>query len=87
MKKRVARLEKFYQDLMINQNIEKIKRNMKKMNNLKKNIFIKVVILFISNSLFSQSELKVGDIAPKINITDYISNIPNDKNFKDKFIF
>lgn len=86
MKKRVARLEKFYQDLMINQNIEKIKRNMKKMNNLKKNIFIKVVILFISNSLFSQSELKVGDIAPKINITDYISNIPNDKNFKDKFI-
>ena len=40
----------------------------------------------MSNSLFSQTELKVGDNAPTINITDYISNIPSDKNFKNKFI-
>ncbi|TDE46969.1 redoxin domain-containing protein [Flavobacterium rhamnosiphilum] len=53
---------------------------------MKKNILYIVAILFMSNSLFSQTKLKVGDIAPKINITDYISNVPSDKNFKNKFI-
>lgn len=53
---------------------------------MKKNILYLVFIMFVSNSLFSQTKLKVGDIAPNIHITDYISNIPNDKNFKNKFI-
>jgi thiol-disulfide isomerase/thioredoxin len=44
------------------------------------------ITLIVSNILFSQTELRVGDIAPDITITDYISNIPKDKSFKNKFI-
>jgi uncharacterized protein (TIGR03435 family) len=36
--------------------------------------------------MYSQDTLKVGDKAPKINITDYILNIPKDKNIGGKFI-
>jgi uncharacterized protein (TIGR03435 family) len=36
--------------------------------------------------MYSQDTLKIGDKAPKINITDYILNIPKDKNIEGKFI-
>ena len=34
----------------------------------------------------AQNLLKVGDKAPKIEITDYIYNIPKDKNIANKYI-
>ena len=43
-------------------------------------------IFFVPFILFSQSKLKVGDVAPKINITDYIANVPDNKNLENKYI-
>ncbi|MBP6424386.1 MAG: redoxin domain-containing protein [Flavobacterium sp.] len=43
-------------------------------------------ISILKENLISLEGLKVGDLAPNINITDYISNTPKDINFKNKFI-
>jgi uncharacterized protein (TIGR03435 family) len=53
---------------------------------MKSKFLIVFITLIVSNTIFSQTELKVGDLAPDINITDYISNTPKDKGFKNKFI-
>lgn len=53
---------------------------------MKSKFLIVFITLIVSNTIFSQTELKVGDLAPDINITDYISNTPKDKSFKNKFI-
>lgn len=35
---------------------------------------------------FSQLKLKVGDKVPALNITDYLKNVPKDKNLENKYI-
>ena len=52
---------------------------------MKKIIFLILVILLTGN-LYSQDTLRIGDKAPKINITDYILNTPKDKKIENKFI-
>lgn len=53
---------------------------------MKNKILVLSIALSITSNLFSQTSLKVGDKAPSITITDYISNIPKDKTLKDKYI-
>jgi uncharacterized protein (TIGR03435 family) len=53
---------------------------------MKSKVLSAVIVLMLYNISFSQSVLKVGDLAPDISITDYIANIPKDKSFKNKFI-
>jgi uncharacterized protein (TIGR03435 family) len=53
---------------------------------MKNKILLIIITLLVSNVSFSQNELKVGDLAPKINITDYILNTPSDKKIENKFI-
>lgn len=53
---------------------------------MKNKILLFIITLFVYSIASSQNELKVGDIAPNIDITDYILNTPSDKNFKNKFI-
>ncbi|OYU83753.1 MAG: hypothetical protein CFE24_09695 [Flavobacterium sp. BFFFF2] len=43
-------------------------------------------LLFFNSALFSQEHLRVNRQAPKINITDWIANIPADKNLENKYI-
>lgn len=47
--------------------------------------YILFLMCFTGNSI-AQSNLKVGDKAPKINITDYLHNVPKDKKLENKFI-
>lgn len=51
-----------------------------------KNTLLLFFVLLLSGQAFSQLKLKVGDKAPKINITDYLQNTPKDKNLEDKYI-
>jgi uncharacterized protein (TIGR03435 family) len=51
-----------------------------------KKINVVILLTFLAGNLYSQDTLKVGDKAPKINITDYILNTPKDKNIEAKFI-
>lgn len=51
-----------------------------------KKINVLFLLIFLFGNVYSQDTLKVGDKAPKINITDYILNIPKDKNIGGKFI-
>jgi uncharacterized protein (TIGR03435 family) len=51
-----------------------------------KKINVLILLIFLAGNMYSQDTLKVGDKAPKINITDYILNIPKDKNIGGKFI-
>jgi len=53
---------------------------------MKNNILVLFIAFSITGNLFSQIPLKVGDKAPVITITDYISNIPKDKTLKNKYI-
>jgi hypothetical protein len=39
-----------------------------------KKINVLILLIFLAGNLYSQDTLKVGDKAPKINITDYILN-------------
>lgn len=45
-----------------------------------------VFVLVLSQNMFSQIKLKVGDKVPDLNITDYLANTPKDKNLKGKYI-
>jgi peroxiredoxin len=38
------------------------------------------------NQSFSQIKLKVGDKVPSLNITNYLQNVPTDKNLENKYI-
>ena len=51
-----------------------------------KKTFLLFFVLLLSSKTFSQLKLKVGDKAPKINITDYLQNTPKDKNLEDKYV-
>ena len=51
---------------------------------MKKNPFL--VLFLISNFLFAQSTIKVGEKSPKIVITDYIQNVPKNTTLENKFI-
>jgi uncharacterized protein (TIGR03435 family) len=51
-----------------------------------KKINVLILLIFLAGNMYSQDTLKVGDKAPKINITDYILNTPKDKNIGGKFI-
>jgi uncharacterized protein (TIGR03435 family) len=51
-----------------------------------KKINVLFLLIFLFGNMYSQDTLKIGDKAPKINITDYILNIPKDKNIEGKFI-
>lgn len=51
-----------------------------------KKINFLIILIFLYGHLYSQNMLKIGDKAPKVNITDYILNIPNDKNIENKYI-
>ena len=49
----------------------------------------KISVLIFSLLLFTnvlKAQLKAGDMAPMISITDWISNIPDDKNLEGKFL-
>jgi thiol-disulfide isomerase/thioredoxin len=45
-----------------------------------------ILILLTFSNIYAQSNIKVNGKAPKINITNWIENIPNDKNLNDKYI-
>ncbi|WP_179336330.1 TlpA family protein disulfide reductase [Winogradskyella costae] len=47
---------------------------------------IYILTLFTFGNIYAQSNIKVNEKAPKINITNWIENIPNDKNLNDKYI-
>jgi thiol-disulfide isomerase/thioredoxin len=47
---------------------------------------IYTLTLFTLGNIYAQSNIKVNEKAPKINITDWIENIPNDKNLNNKYI-
>lgn len=51
---------------------------------MKKLIYI-LTFLTIGNT-YAQSNIKVNEKAPEINITDWIENVPRDKNLSDKYI-
>lgn len=51
---------------------------------MKKLIYI-LTLLTIGNT-YAQSNIKVNEKAPPINITDWIENVPSDKNLSDKYI-
>ena len=44
------------------------------------------LIFLTFGSLYAQSNIKVNEKAPKINITDWIKNMPEDKNLNNKYI-
>lgn len=52
---------------------------------MKKPILLAFIFL-LSHNVFSQLKIKVGDAAPKLNITDYLANVPADKNLENKYI-
>jgi thiol-disulfide isomerase/thioredoxin len=45
-----------------------------------------LILIILSNNLFAQEKLTIGEKAPKINITDYVLNVPKDRNLNNKFI-
>ncbi|WP_268848174.1 redoxin domain-containing protein [Flavobacterium aestivum] len=47
---------------------------------------ILLVALLIAFEGFGQIKLKVGDASPKLTVTDYIENVPENKNFKNSYI-
>ncbi|MBZ4035733.1 TlpA family protein disulfide reductase [Flavobacterium sp. 17A] len=51
-----------------------------------KNAILLLFAFVVSNQTFSQLKYKVGDKAPKLNITNYLQNEPKDKNFDKKYI-
>ena len=51
-----------------------------------KKLFSLFAILLFTSYLYAQEKLIVGDKAPKINITDYVLNVPKDKNLENKYI-
>ena len=51
---------------------------------MRKLIYIFTLLTF--GNIYAQSNIKVNGKAPKINITNWIENIPNDKNLNDKYI-
>jgi peroxiredoxin len=51
-----------------------------------KKLLLFIFVLVLSQNTFSQIKLKVGDKVPDLNITDYLANVPKDKNLKDKYI-
>ena len=51
-----------------------------------KKILLTIFVLILSQYNFCQNKLKVGEKAPKLNITDYLQNVPEDKNFDKKFM-
>lgn len=51
-----------------------------------KNLLLLIFVLTVSNHTFSQNKLKIGEVAPKLNITDYLENVPKDKSFENKYI-
>jgi len=51
-----------------------------------KKAFLLLFVFLVSSQTFSQLKLKVGDKAPKLNITDYLQNVPKDKNLDKKYV-
>jgi thiol-disulfide isomerase/thioredoxin len=51
-----------------------------------KKINFLILLIFLTGILYSQDTLRVGDKAPKINITDYLLNAPKDKKIENKFV-
>jgi len=51
-----------------------------------KKIFLIITLILLTKNTYGQTILKVGDKAPKINLTDIILNAPKDKNIQNKFI-
>ena len=50
-----------------------------------KKLFYILTFLIIGNA-YAQSNIKVNEKAPIINITDWIENVPSDKNLNDKYL-
>ena len=51
---------------------------------MKKLLFI--LTLFSMSNIYAQSNIKVNEKAPNINITDWIENVPEDKDLENKYI-
>jgi thiol-disulfide isomerase/thioredoxin len=51
-----------------------------------KNLYYILLLIFLTGNSLAQNSIKVGDKAPKINITDYLHNTPKDKKLENKFI-
>lgn len=56
----------------------------KKKQTMKKLIYILALLAF--ENIYAQSNIKVNEKAPKINITNWIENVPEDKNLNNKYI-
>ncbi len=50
-----------------------------------KKIIISLILMYSFN-IFSQQNIKVGERAPLINITDWVVNVPKDKKLENKFV-
>jgi thiol-disulfide isomerase/thioredoxin len=55
--------------------------DLKKMRKL---VYILTLLTF--GNTYAQSNIKISEKAPTINITDWIENVPNDKTLSDKYI-
>ncbi|MER2998636.1 TlpA family protein disulfide reductase [Pontibacter populi] len=44
------------------------------------------LMILISGQVFAQTSAKAGEIAPEIHITDWIENVPDDKDLRGKYI-
>lgn len=51
-----------------------------------KNLLPFIFVLILSSQAFSQNKLKVGEKGPKLNITDYLQNAPEEKSIENKYI-
>jgi len=47
---------------------------------------IYILTLMTFSKIYAQSNIKVGEKAPKINITNWIENVPEDKDLQNKYI-
>jgi thiol-disulfide isomerase/thioredoxin len=51
-----------------------------------KHLALLLFLLFSPLVIFGQSNLRVGDPAPPITITEWLANTPEDTTLRDKFI-
>lgn len=51
---------------------------------MRKLIYVLTFLTF--GNIYAQSNIKVNEKAPRINITNWIENVPNDKNLDNKYI-
>jgi hypothetical protein len=55
-------------------------------NRKMKKAFLQTILLLLATLTFAQSNIEIGEKAPKITITDWVKNKPDDTNLEGKYI-